>query len=469
MRKVMVIGLDCMTPQLAFEQWPEDLPNISRLRATGVWGPLKSCDPPITVPAWASMLSSKNPGRLGFYGFRNRADYSYDKLTVATSNVVKEDRVWDTLSRAGKDVILISVPQTYPPRPVRGFMISCFLTPDVTHEYTYPREFKSEVESVVGEYIFDVNDFRSDNKDNILRQIHTMTGKRFQLARHLVQSKPWDFFMMVEMGVDRIHHAFWKYMDSTHRKHEPGNRYQNAIRDYYRYVDQETGELLKCVPEDTTVLVVSDHGAQKMEGGICVNEWLMQNNYLKLLEPPVGVTPLARARVNWAKTIAWGEGGYYARIFLNVKGREPQGLIDPDQYQSTRAALIERLEALGDEHGRPIGTKVYRAEELYPETRGVAPDLIAYFGNLAWRSVGSIGSGRIHTFENDTGPDDANHAPHGIFVMHDRRRPIEGFERADLQLMDVAPTILNLLDVPIPGDMEGKVVTFDARAADSTK
>ena len=204
-----------------------------------------------------------------------------------------------------------------------------------------------------------------------------------------------------------------------------------------------------------------------MEGGICVNEWLMQNNYLKLVEPPIGATPLARARIDWAKTTAWGEGGYYARIFLNVKGREPQGFIDPDQYEATRSTLIERLEALGDENGRPIGTKVHRAEELYPETRGVAPDLIAYFGDLAWRSVGSIGSGKIHTFENDTGPDDANHAPHGIFVMHDRKRPIAGFERLDLQLMDVAPTILDLLDVPIPGDMEGKVVRFSPETTGS--
>jgi predicted AlkP superfamily phosphohydrolase/phosphomutase len=450
-----------MTPQLAFEQWSQEMPNLSNLRNAGVWGPLKSCEPPITVPAWASMLSSKNPGRLGFYGFRNRADHSYDKLTIATSTVVKEDRVWDILSRTGKETILVSVPQTYPPRPLRGCMISCFLTPDATHQYTYPPEFKSEVEAVVGEYIFDVTDFRSDNKDNILHQIHTMTAKRFQLAQHLLRTKPWDFFMMVEIGVDRMHHAFWKYMDTTHHKHEPGNRYQNAIRDYYRFVDREMGALLRCVPDDTVVLVVSDHGAQKMEGGICVNEWLMQNNYLKLLEPPIGAMPLARAKVNWRETTAWGEGGYYARIFLNVKGREPQGLIDPDKYESTRSTMIQRLEALGDEKGRPIGTRVYRAEDLYPETRGIAPDLIAYFGNLAWRSVGTVGSGKIHTFENDTGPDDANHAPHGIFVMNDRKRPIAGFQRNDLQLMDVAPTILRLLEVPVPDDMEGKVVTFN--------
>jgi predicted AlkP superfamily phosphohydrolase/phosphomutase len=154
---------------------------------------------------------------------------------------------------------------------------------------------------------------------------------------------------------------------------------------------------------------------------------------------------------------------------LNVKGREPQGFVDPGQYKSIRSALIERLEALGDENGRPMVTKVYRAEDLYPETRGVAPDLIAYVGNLAWRSGGQYRFGLSHTSQNDIGPDDANHAAHRIFVMQDRRRPIAGFERFDLQLMDIAPTILHPLDVPVPGDTEGKVVTFSPDAAGSSK
>ena len=456
-----------MTPELAFESWRDDLPNLGALRERGVWGRLRSSDPPITVPAWSSMTSSKGPGRLGFYGFRNRADYSYDNLTVATSAAVKEDRVWDILSKAGKDTILLSVPQTYPPKPLRGYMITCFLTPDATRPHTFPPEFKNEVKAVVGDYIFDVADFRSENKDHILKQIYEMTAKRFQLARHMVTTKRWDFFMMVEIGVDRIHHAFWKYMDVTHRKYVAGNPYENAIKDYYRYVDTEIGRLLKCVPDDTVIMVVSDHGAQKMEGGICVNEWLLQNGYLRLFETPKTATPLSKVKVDWANTTAWGEGGYYARLFLNVKGREPQGLIDPADYEAKRSELMQRLAAIPDENGKPIGTKVHRAEDLYPkERRGVAPDLMVYFGNLAWRSVGSVGIGKIHTFENDTGPDDANHSAHGIFILCDPRQPVAAIERKDLQLMDVAPTILRLFDLPVPADMEGRVVTLTAPVGD---
>ncbi len=459
-KKVFVLGLDSMPPELAFEQWAGELPNLSGLRGRGLSGPLKSCDPPITVPAWASMMSSKNPGRLGFYGFRNRADYSYENLTIATSLAVKEDRVWDILSRAGRNCVLVGVPQTYPPRPIRGYMVTCFLTPSTQSQYTYPKDFRNEVEAVVGEYLLDVKDFRSENKDRILRDIHDMTEKRFKLARHLLQSKPWDFFMMVEMGVDRIHHGFWKYMDPLHRKYEKGNPYENAIRDYYRYVDREIGETLSLLDSDTVVFVVSDHGTKRMEGGICINEWFRRHGYLSVAEEPRGLLPISRAKIDWQNTKAWGEGGYYSRIFLNVKGREPQGVIAPADYEKIRDELICRLESLPDEEGRPIGTRVYRPEQLYPETRGVPPDLIAYFGNLAWRSVGSLGLGAIHTFENDTGPDDANHAESGIFVMADLGMKNGGVERKDLQLMDVAPTILDTMGLPVPSDMEGKTISW---------
>ena len=146
---------------------------------------------------------------------------------------------------------------------------------------------------------------------------------------------------------------------------------------------------------------------------------------------------------------------------MNVKGREPHGVIDPKDYETVRTELITKLEALTDEKGQPIGTKVHRPEELYPEVRGIAPDLIAYFGNLYWRSVGSVGLGTIHTFENDTGPDDANHAEHGIFVMADLKRSKGGRKRTGLQLMDMAPTLLTLFDLPVPPDMEGKTVSLN--------
>lgn len=458
--KVAIIGLDCAEPSLVFDRFADRLPNLTRLRRRGLWGKLRSCEPPITVPAWMSMMSSKDPGTLGYYGFRNRADHSYEKMTTATSLAVKEPLLWDYLGQAGERVILIGVPQTYPPRAVNGLLVTDFLTPSIASNYTYPSTLKDEIATLpdVHPYEFDVSDFRTPDKGKIRDALHRMTDKRFALARHLMTTKPWDFFMMVEMGTDRVHHAFWQYMDPSHHRYEPGNPFESVIEDYYLHVDQQIGRLLDVVPDDAHVIVVSDHGAQCMEGGIAINEWLIQQGYLVLQEPPTAPVRLEGVKIDWSRTIAWGAGGYYGRLFLNVKGREPQGIIEPSDYESTRDRLVAELEALGDPQGRPIGTRVHKPEDLYREVRGAAPpDLFVYFGNLRWRSVGTVGSGSIHTFENDTGPDDANHAPDGMLIVTGPGVPPQG-PVPDMQLMDVTPTVLRLFGLDVPGDLQGNVI-----------
>jgi predicted AlkP superfamily phosphohydrolase/phosphomutase len=470
--KVLVIGLDCAEPSLVFDQWRSQLPNLSSLMQRGVWSTLRSTVPPITIPAWSSMMSSKDPGALGVYGFRNRKDYSYSGLVFATSTAIREPRLWDILSQAGKKVIVLGVPQTYPPSPVNGVMVSCFLTPDpAANQYTHPAQLRDEIDAVLGkdQYLVDVTEYRTEQRDNLLREIYAMTERRFKLARHFLANKPWDFFMMVEMGVDRIHHAFWKYFDPRHRKYEPGSPYANAIRDYLIYCDQAIGELLEALPpavrDRTAVVVVSDHGAKRIDGGIAVNEWLIREGYLTVAEYPEVPKPLGKLimenKVDWTRTRCWSEGGYYARVFLNVKGREPQGTIDPADYEKTRDELIVKLESLGDEAGRPIGTRVYRPEQLYHSCRRVAPDLIAIFGDLYWRSIGSIGYRAVHVFENDTGPDDANHAQEGMFVLC--APGVEPARIPALDILDVAPTLLTLFGLPVPSDMQGRVVPAAGR------
>ncbi|MFI5324546.1 MAG: alkaline phosphatase family protein, partial [Thermodesulfobacteriota bacterium] len=313
--KLLVIGLDCADPRFVFG-WRDELPNLGKLMRKGAYGPLLSCHPPITVPAWAVMMSGKDPGQLGYYGFRNRKDYSYDGYTIANANAVTCDRVWDILSRAGKKVVLLGVPQTYPPRPVNGCVVSGFLAPSTESNYTYPAPLKDEIEEVSGGYVLDVENFRTDDKEALLGRIYEKTEKHFKVAKHLIQSKPWDFFMLVEMGVDRIHHGFWSFVDPEHRKFEPGNPLENSIKEYYKYCDQEVGELVALAPEDTVIIVISDHGARKMEGGICFNEWLIKEGYLTLKKYPEKQTRIADVEIDWSKTLAWGDGGYYGRLFM---------------------------------------------------------------------------------------------------------------------------------------------------------
>jgi predicted AlkP superfamily phosphohydrolase/phosphomutase len=456
-RKLLVIGLDSATPQLVFDRWRAELPTLAGLIARGAHGRLRSTHPPITVPAWTAMLASRDPGELGFYGFRNRRDHSYDAYAFANSSQVKVPRLWDWLGQAGLRSIVLGVPQTYPPSPLNGEMVTCFLTPSTQSEYTYPPSLKAEVERVTDGYVLDVEDFRTADKAALLRRVYEKTAKHLRLARHLLATHPWDFFMLVEMGVDRIHHGFWSYMDPAHRKYEPGNPFESAILDYYRALDGQLAELLALCPPETLVLVVSDHGAKKMDGGVCFNEWLIREGHLTLASPPRTPTPVGRVAIDWPRTRAWGDGGYYGRLFMNVRGREPAGTIAPADYERVRSDLIAGIEAIADPGGRPIGSRAYRPEELYRTCNGVAPDLIVYFGDLDWRSVGAVGMGGIHTFENDTGPDEANHDWHGIFVLSTAgaETPLRG-PLPDLSIYEVAPTLLRLLGLPVPPGLVGR-------------
>ena len=452
--KILVIGLDGAVPEVLFGD--PGLENIRRLIAAGCHGTLESIVPPITVPAWMCMATSQDPGSLGVYGFRNRLDHSYDKLGIVNSRSIDALAIWDQLAREGKRSILIGVPPAYPPRRINGISVGCFLTPDPQKdEYTHPSSARAEIQALVGSYPVDVKNFRTDNKPWLRDQIHAMTRAHFKVVRHFLQNHDWDYFHFVEIGLDRIQHGFWKHHDPLHVLHEPNSPFANTIRDYYRVLDEEIGTLLELLTDDTIVLVTSDHGARRLDGGFCVNEWLIREGLLALESYPREITPFAKLDVNWSKTRVWSEGGYYARVFLNVKGREPQGVIEPADYESFRDEIKSRLEAIEDAHGQPLGTLVFKPEEVYRTVRGVPPDLIVHFGGLAWRSIGGVGYPQLHVLENDTGPDDCNHAQHGAFVLASANNPLHG-ELAGAHLLDIAPTLLELGGYDVPTSMQGR-------------
>lgn len=456
--RVAVIGLDCGTPQLLFRDLADEIPNIRKLMESGMHGELASITPPITVPAWACAMTGKTPGQLGIYGFRNRKDHTYDGLSIATSDSVKEPTVWDLLGRRGLRSLLIGVPPSYPPKPVEGWRISCFLTPPSNKGYTFPAELQTEVEEELGgpgRYVFDIPNFREQGMDFVLDQVFKMTERRFQVARRLVKNKPWDYFMMVEMGPDRLHHVFWQYYDPRHPLYVPGNPFETAFQNYYRVLDDEVGKLLDALPADAVTILMSDHGARPMMGGLCFNDWLMREGYLAMTEPLSGPMPIAKAPIDWSRTIAWGDGGYYGRLFLNVKGREPSGVIEPSKYEEVRDELIAKLEAQPGPDGERLGTRVFKPQEVYPEVRGVAPDLIVYFGDLEWRSVGSVGNASIYTYENDTGPDGANHDRTGVFALTNLPGQQAGWVEG-LNLVDVGPSILSLYGIEAPEGAVGR-------------
>jgi predicted AlkP superfamily phosphohydrolase/phosphomutase len=452
-----VIGLDCLTPQWALEAWLGEMANLRALAQGGVGKRLLSTIPPITVPAWTAMLTSQDPGMLGVYGFRNRTRYDYESLEISNANWVKARTVWNHLSRSRLKSLVMGVPQTYPPKPLRGVMVSCFMTPSKDVVFTYPEGIGGLLDQLAGgDYVIDVRDFRTEKKAELLEGVKAMTAARFRAFRALLKADEFDFAMMVEMGPDRLQHGFWRFCDPRHRLYEPGNPYESVMHDYYLALDQEIGRTVEAA-NGASVMVVSDHGAKAMEGAICINEWLQAQGYLRLKERPDRPVRFSPELVDWPKTQAWGEGGYYGRVFMNVAGREPQGCVPPGAYERVRAELRAGLEALGDEAGRPIGTRVFTPAEVYRRVENIAPDLIVYFGDLNWRSAGSVGVGAIHQRENDTGPDDANHLEEGVLVWDPgpgwSPRPGERY-----QIYDVAPSILRFLGVeahPAGGPGEG--------------
>jgi predicted AlkP superfamily phosphohydrolase/phosphomutase len=454
--RVAVIGLDCATPKLLFETYADEMPNLRSLLDGSLHGDLQSITPPITVPAWACAMTGKTPGQLGIYGFRNRKDSSYEGLSIATSQSVREPAVWDLLGEAGKKSLLIGVPPAYPVKPVEGWRVSCFLTPPSAKEYTWPADLAAEVEEEVGEYIFDIPNFREQGEAHVLERVHAMTERRFRVARRLVRNKPWDLFMMVEMGLDRLHHVFWHHCDPQHPKYEPGNPFETAFLDYYRILDREIGALLEALPDDAVTILMSDHGARAMTGGVCFNDWLQREGYLSLTERLKAPTPIAEAPVDWGRTVAWGDGGYYGRLFLNVVGREPQGVVDPSDYEKVRDELAGKLETMPGPDGNPLGTKVIKPQDVYPDVRGVAPDLIVYFGDLEWRSVGTMNlvGGGVFTYENDTGPDGANHDKKGVFALRGLEGQATG-RTEGMKLIDVGPTLMKLYGLPEPEGVQG--------------
>jgi predicted AlkP superfamily phosphohydrolase/phosphomutase len=455
---LLVIGLDCAAPELLLGD--ERLVNLRRLMAAGAYGRLESVIPPITVPAWMCMATSQDPGTLGVYGFRNRTDHSYAGLGIANSRSIQELAIWDQLAREGKRSVIIGVPPSFPPRKVNGICVGCFLTPSTTNDdYTWPVSVKAEIASLVGEYEVDVKGFRTDQKAWLRDSVFRMSRKLFQVVRHYLASTEWDYFQFVDIGLDRVHHGFWRYHDPEHVLHEPGSEFENVIRDYYLHLDQEIGRLLEGLDDETVVLVTSDHGARRLDGGFCVNEWLVREKLLTLNEYPKSVTPFGKLSVDWGRTRVWSEGGYYARVFFNVQGREPEGTIPAAEYETFRDEMKARLEATIP------GTLVFKPEEIYRTVRNVAPDLIVHFGGLSYRSVGGVGYPELIVVENDTGPDDCNHAQHGSFILAGPRFPAVG-ELSGVRLLDIAPTLLELGGYDVPSSMQGRSLAGGTKAVE---
>ena len=398
------------------------------------------------------MISGRDPGELGLYGFRSRPEGSYE-LRMVSSADVRSERVWDILARHDKRSSLLFVPPSYPPFAVHGELVSCFLTPDEAPSHSYPARLGGELAARFGPYVADVK-VRADGGEALLEELCAMTRQHFAIARHVWSTREPDFLMQVEIGPDRLHHAFFAELDQAHPRYDPRAPLRDVGERYYALLDQELSALVALADDDTAVLVASDHGARPLRGCFLINQWLIEQGLLQLKDAPLDRIPLCPARVDWSRTRVWAEGGYYARVFLNVRGREPEGCVCPDDVATLREQVRAALIGVRGPGGEPWHNRVETPQTLYRETRGDAPDLLAFFDDLSVRALSDVGAAACYAERDPRGGDAANHDYDGILVLAGAGVTARG-DLGTCDIQDVGLSVLSLFGLDAPGDWLG--------------
>lgn len=503
--KLLVIGLDGATLDVLRPLAEEGvLPNIASFMAEGACGELESVMPPITGPAWASFMTGKNPGKHGVYEFLKKAPDGTDY--PINSSDVHGRTLWELLSDAGRKVVVINVPVTYPPRKVDGVLLADFLTPSGRRDFGYPEGVVDELEGRYGPYRLYISEVYAPGKvGNVIDELFEVLEFRLSSARHLMETRPWDFFMVHVWGTDRLQHELWHILDTTHPKHdrEEAARYRGRIMDYLRSVDGLIGELASLAGEGADVMVISDHGFGPIEKFMSFNVWLLDEGYLKLKKNPLtlmklllfrlGITPklgyrlsmmlgfaklrlskgvgervgmfrminrffLSLKDVDWSRSVAYSKGNY-GQIFINVKGRELNGSVEPgEEYESVVRELSRRLKEITDpKTGMRLIEDVHLARDTYSGPYAdKAPDITFLPSDMRFKALGTVDFTSNRFIE----PVYGNYGDHRLSGILLARGPSfrKGAAITGARLIDIAPTALYIMDEEIPTDMDGRVL-----------
>ena len=508
MSKVLVVGFDGATLDIADPMMDEGkLPNLARIRKEGVSGTLLSTVPPNSSVAWSSCITGMNPGNHGVFYFRERKEGTYYRPFINYDSI-RARSVWRILSDAGKKVGVVNVPLTYPPEEVNGYLVGGLLTPGTDSNFTHPPELHLDLIRALGNYPLDSESEKmfwrgGDEVGAFGHMLHT-TRKVLDADLYLMDRFDWDFFMTVFRTVDLVQHRAWRLKIPEYREkhHVESMKYGGVIEMCYEMLDDFLGRLMSKAGEDTTVIVMSDHGCGPIEGRFYINRWLIDEGYLKLkpgstlmadlmgiggdqldeskmfrgfdrfvrafgrralryLRPSLLTRSMDRvytSMIDWSKTRAFSSlSGGEEIVLINLKGREPQGTVQPgEEYERLRDEIIAGLENLRDPHGKKIVDKAYRREELYPGLYVEnAPDIQFLTRDLSILPRGDFFVDSIYKDPFDHTP--ALHRENGIVFIKGHGLK-EGVTVTDARIEDIAPTVIHMSGMPVPEEMDGKVL-----------
>lgn len=459
MSKVLVVGLDALDPSLV-NSWLSELPNLRRLMEAGISGPLHSIVQPVTPAAWTAMISGRNQGHFGFTDFFYRPGPGYGPLQLVHSGAIRSPTIRHFLAAAGMRSIMIGVPVSYPPLAMpNSICVSCFMAPQLSRGITNPVELQAELLAATSQpYLLDVavEKGAQTNPDELAARLIEFDRQRFDVALHLMRTRPWELLFLVCMGTDRVGHYFMRYQDPAHRCYPGRTRHSEVMFRHYRYCDRRLGELIEEAGPDTTVLVVSDHGMQRLDGRVHLNRWLIEQGYLRLTKQPDDLLTLHPAHVDWRQTRAWAMG-YGGQIYLNLKGREQNGCVPADRVGKLCHEIAAGLSQLSNPEGETLPVTAYFGRDLFDgQYAAYCPDLCVQFDALRYLTSNRVDQGPLVTPVAAEDWDDGSHARQGFFAMAGPNVPPLG-RFSVLHLLDVAPTILDLLGLPLP-ELEGQPV-----------
>lgn len=468
--KLLAIGLDGASFDLINQFKSEGaLPTFSKLMNDGLFYPLKSTIPPHTAPGWVSSLTGVNPGEHGVYQFWDTQSLSYNGRFMG-SNDVGVPFIWNTLNENGYSTGLINIPMTHPPKEVNGYILTWPLSN--TLRYCYPADLIKEIADHQGHYASDlVTMFNGDI--NYINEALEITRKRIQTIKYLIKNKPVDFFMTVFTEIDRVSHFYWHYM--TNNDNNPGLR--DAIRNIYVETDRVLGEILELLDEDTTLMIYSDHGFEKGNMDFYVqtylkkvgllhlkqesDDYILENNWFEYIDNNEKYT------VDWGKTIAYMAAPGSYGININVKGRQDKGIVEPSEYDQVCQKVITQLKlVINPLNDKPLFKNVVKSSSIYSgKLTCFASDIIMIPENWGVMVHHKITDGELFNYDPEQ---KGMHSMNGIFLMYGNSVKALN-HRLPQDLRDIAPTILDLFDIPSSSYMEGTSIFFSNNRANSVE